>query len=95
MSNTLSTGLKWTYIYAHIVEKYPELPNIFQKALNVEHHIGEGETWDEQFGAIARSIVKHYGGNPNKKAPDSNALAREALAPKPPRAADVSSQVEF
>ena len=28
LSNTLSTGLKWTYIYAHIEDKYPELPNI-------------------------------------------------------------------
>lgn len=95
LSNTISTGLKWTYIYAHVEEKYPELPNIFQKALNVEHHIGEGETWDEQFGAIARSIVKYYGGKADKKAPDSKALAREALASKPPRADDVVSQVEF
>ena len=39
-------------------KKYPKLPGLIQKALNVEHNIGEGETWDEQFGGMARSIVQ-------------------------------------
>ena len=35
-------GLKVTVVRYTIEKKYPKLPNIFQKALNVEHHIGEG-----------------------------------------------------
>lgn len=34
LENTLDVGLKWTYIYAHVEECYPMLPDIFQKALN-------------------------------------------------------------
>ena len=38
----LDDGLKWTIISHQIERDYPELPNILQKALNIEHHIGEG-----------------------------------------------------
>ena len=96
LAQALDRGLTWTYIYSHIADEYPGLPNLFQKALNVEHHIGEGETWDEQFGAIARSIVDHYRkSGPKAKAPDSKSLSRTALASKPPRADDVPAQVDW
>ena len=39
----LSTGLHFTLIKATIEKKYPHLLNILEKALNVEHHIGEGK----------------------------------------------------
>jgi hypothetical protein len=94
LSNALSAGLKWTCIYSHIVDTYPMLPNLFQKSLNVEHHIGEGETWDEQFGSIARSIVDHYAATP-KRTIDTKAICRAALSSKPPRAQDVPVHVEF
>ena len=94
LEQAINVGLKWTYIYSSAEEAYPRLPDIMQKALNVEHHIGEGESWHEQFGAIARSIIRHYqsGGT---KAPDSKKLCRQALASKPPRSCDVMSHVEF
>ena len=38
----LSQGIQFTVIKHTIEAKYPKLPNILQKALNVEHHIGEG-----------------------------------------------------
>ena len=38
----LQKGLEVLCIRAGIEEEYPRLPSIFQKALNVEHHIGEG-----------------------------------------------------
>jgi len=82
LRTAMDVGLKWTYIYSHVEDAYPGLPNIFQKALNVEHHIGEGETWDEQFGAVARSIVAHYKSGANN-APDTKQLCRMALASKP------------
>lgn len=35
-------GLRWTLIDADIEDEYPDCPDILQRALNVEHHIGEG-----------------------------------------------------
>jgi len=35
-------GLRWFVIDADVEDEYPDLPDIFQRALNVEHHIGEG-----------------------------------------------------
>ena len=45
---TMDKGLEWTYIPHKFETKYQKLPEIITKALNVEHHIGEGESWDEQ-----------------------------------------------
>ena len=38
----LNDGLRVTVIKHDIETAFPKLPSIFQKALNVEHHIGEG-----------------------------------------------------
>ena len=38
----LASGLQWTFCSWRVEKCYPELPAIVQKALNVEHHIGEG-----------------------------------------------------
>ena len=38
----LKHGIRWTMINKDVEIMYPELPSLFQKALNVEHHIGEG-----------------------------------------------------
>ena len=40
--DVLNGGLKWTYIRPHVEALYPKLPFLLQKALNVEHHVGEG-----------------------------------------------------
>jgi hypothetical protein len=38
----LDDGLKVTVIRYAIEEEFPKLPSVIQKALNIEHHIGEG-----------------------------------------------------
>ena len=43
LRDLLQRGLEMTVIKHHVEIEYPQLPNIFQKALNVEHHIGEGD----------------------------------------------------
>ena len=40
----LHHGLEFTVIKYSIESEFPQLPNIIQKALNVEHHIGEGSS---------------------------------------------------
>jgi hypothetical protein len=42
LAHLLKNGLKFTRIKHSMQVAYPQLPNIFQKPLNVEHHIGEG-----------------------------------------------------
>ena len=42
LAKVLDAGLKWTYIRPHVEPSYPKLPFLLQKALNVEHHVGEG-----------------------------------------------------
>ena len=69
-AKALDLGLKWTFIPYKIEQQYPRLPHYFQKALNVEHHIGQGESWDEQLCGIARSIVEAI--SVNKKARHNN-----------------------
>ena len=34
-------GLKWTMINHSVEAQFPRTPHIFQKALNIEHHIGD------------------------------------------------------
>ena len=48
LATTLEKGLTWTMIKWEIEEAYPQLPHIFQRALNVEHHIGEGLLEEEE-----------------------------------------------
>ena len=39
----ITQGLQFTLIKSGMEAYYPQLPHILQKALNVEHHIGEGQ----------------------------------------------------
>ena len=95
LSSTLDLGLKWTFIPYKFEQLYPKLPHFVQKALNSDHHIGEGETWDEQFRGIASSIVEHFKEAKKTAAIDYTKIARATLASKPPRAIDVPAQLDF
>jgi hypothetical protein len=52
-------GLTWTIIPHSIGSAFPLLADLVQKALNVEHHIGEGETWDQVMHQIATEARCH------------------------------------
>ena len=52
-------GLTWTIIPHSIGSAFPLLADMVQKALNVEHHIGEGETWDQVMHQIATEARCH------------------------------------
>ena len=43
LAHALEWGLKWTIIKSSAATTYKELPALIQRALNVEHHIGEGD----------------------------------------------------
>ena len=45
LTGLLTDGLKFTMIKYEVEVEFPETPNIFQKALNIEHHIGEGSMY--------------------------------------------------
>ncbi len=42
LKKAVNTGLRWTVVNHGIEKDYPMLPSIFQRALNVEHHVGQG-----------------------------------------------------
>ena len=44
LHKVMDHGLDWTVMKKTLVSEYGyvELPSIFQRGLNVEHHIGEG-----------------------------------------------------
>ena len=89
LSQLTSMGLLTTLIRPRIAKEFPELPNILQKALNVENHIGEGETWDEQLMSAAQEIRNSDG------KPDYLAIIKRILASEPPHALDLESQVKW
>ena len=53
LADLLENGLTWSMIPLKVLKQFPKLPAIFERGLNVEHHVGEGETWDQQLLAIA------------------------------------------
>ena len=94
LADVLAKGLTWTYIPYTMYSRYPKLPHMIQKALNVEHHIGEGETWDEQLQGMAAAIVEQCKNN-LKGSVDYAAIARTTLASKPPKEIDVPSHMQY
>ena len=96
LAGVLENGLKWTYIPYSFEVEFPKLPALLTSALNVEHHIGEGETWDEQFIGLAKAIVDHYSSPATcNKQPDYSRIMRETLRSKPPRSIDVEAHMNF
>ena len=83
LADVLDQGLEWTVINHCIGVDFPQLADFVQRALNVEHHIGEGETWDETLLGLSQAVVEHYKLNPSH-APDYKKIQRSALATKPP-----------
>ena len=59
LDNLCHNGLTWTIIPHSIGSAFPLLADMVQKALNVEHHIGEGETWDQVMHQIAIEARDH------------------------------------
>jgi hypothetical protein len=59
LATAASTGLIWSCVSHKFAAKYPKLPSIFQKALNTEHNIAMGESWDQQFVQISMLASEH------------------------------------
>ena len=52
-------GLTWSVVNCKVTDHYPELPHLFQMSLNVEHHISEGETWDQAIMGLSKLATQH------------------------------------
>ena len=64
-------GLEWTIIKHQVETQYPELPELIQRALNVEHHVGQGESWDEQFRfTVQKAIANGFIDSPTESLTD-------------------------
>ena len=93
LQSILETGLKWPLISHEVEVQWPKLPHLIQKALNVDHHIGEGESWDEQFAQVVNAVVDGLRQDGSKL--DWGKVTRQVLSSEPPRAQDIAAQVAF
>ena len=59
LATAASTGLIWSCVGHTFAAKYLKLPSIFQKALNTEHKIAMGESWDQQLVQISMLASEH------------------------------------
>ena len=57
MKSLATTGLNWYVIKRGFVERFPQVPRIFSKALNAEHNIAMGETWDQQIRSVCTTAA--------------------------------------
>ena len=84
LGGILLDGLRFTMVLASVEKAYPQLPNMIQKALNIEHHIGEGSMHVFRMGVICFSKLPPITPRPpipqstenqpeaNQKAPKTN-----------------------
>ena len=87
-----SEGLWWCLIDKSVETDFPQLPVIFERGLNTEHHIGVGETFDQMFVQVrSRAMSNTGGGGP----PDYDIVAREIGKTQPPCIADLPAQIDF
>ena len=95
LADAVENGLTWTMIKWTIEMKYPELPTLIQRGLNVEHHIGEGESWDEQLLFTAKKAQELTIGHGSNKQPDWDRVQKAVAASEPPRLIDVPCHIKF
>ena len=57
LSSLATDGMQWHVIKRDFVHKYPFIPRLFSRALNAEHNIAIGETWDQQLSSICSSAM--------------------------------------
>ena len=74
---------------------YPELPHLFQQALNVEHHVAEGETWDQQLLNIARLAEGNAKRGAQGTVVDWDKVSRLVRQTAPPFIRDVPGHIGF
>ena len=88
-------GLEWTLIKWQVEVEYPELPSIIQRGLNIEHHVAEGESWDEQLLLTAKKAQASAKSNHKTKQIDWHWVQRTVAASSPPRLLDVPAHIKF
>ena len=52
-------GLTWIVVASTVADEYPQLPDCFQRALNIEHHVAEGESWEQQMNYTSQGWKAH------------------------------------
>ncbi len=95
LRSAVEKGLDWTLIKWQVEVDYPELPSIIQRGLNTEHHVAEGESWDEQLSLTAKRAHVSAKGNKQTKHIDWQWVQRTAAASEPPRLGDVPAHIKL
>ena len=88
----LQQGLKWTVIKWQVEEKYPQLPGLIANAMNVEHHISQGETWSEQLSSIGNRASQQLASGQKV---DWKKIAKDQAKTQPPCVGDILAHVKL
>ena len=59
LADICTHGLRWSIIHHAMGTTFPMLASMVQKALNTEHHIGQGETWEQVLYQAAKLAASH------------------------------------
>ena len=95
LASAVEEGLEWTIIKHQVENRYPELPELIQRALNVEHHVGKGESWDEQFRFTVQKAIAKTIGRGSQQTADWIMVSAIVAASRPPYLSDLEHHIEF
>ena len=87
-----TSGLDWYVLKRGFVAKYEHVPRLFSKALNAEHNIAVGETWDQQFSSICASAQLMVDGDGDVPWPQ---VTKHIASSQGPHVADLPVHVQF
>ena len=88
-------GLTWSVISSKVTDVYPLVPDVFQRALNIEHHVAEGESWKQQLLMIAKHASKIAKTTSTGTKIDWDAVARHTRQSVPPCVEDIPVHIAF
>ena len=89
LADLAQNGMTWSVIDYRFLKAYPKLPSIWQKALNVEHHIAMGESWDQQISQIVSLAVSAQGDV------KWNVIANQVRSAQGPNVGDLNYHISF
>ena len=82
--------LQQNIVHEDMEREYKHLPSIFERGLNTEHHIGQGETWDQQLAQVSEKMLEAGTSSPNY-----DKISRDIARTQGPHVSDLPARMNF
>ena len=92
LAEACTQGLRWSVIHHSMGTAFPYLADMVQKALNTEHHIGSGETWEQVLFSCAVQAKLHTRTSHGKLNIDWQAVSKVITKSQPACIADLQRE---